>query len=87
MTTTANEIHIGSIIEHKVRAGGHSVTWLAGCLCCERTNIYSIFRRKSIDTGLLLRLSEVLNYDFFALYSDFLHNPEIPLDINKRRPV
>lgn len=66
---STNELHIGSIIEKRVRQGGHSVTWLAGCLCCERTNIYSIFRRKSIDSALLYRISEVLNYDFFRLYS------------------
>lgn len=69
---TTSEIHIGSIIEQRVRSGGHSITWLAGCLCCERTNIYSIFRRDSIDSDLLLRISQALNFDFFAVYSEHL---------------
>lgn len=74
---TTNEIHIGSIIEQRVRAGGHSVSWLAGILCCERTNVYSIFRRRSIDSGLLYRISEALRFDFFALYSNLLRENEL----------
>ena len=34
------------------------------CLHYERTNIYKIFKRSSIDVDLLLRISEVLAYDF-----------------------
>ena len=30
-----------------------------------RENIYSIFTRESIDTGLLADISKVLDYDFF----------------------
>ena len=36
----------------------------AGTLHYERTNIYKIFKRSSIDVDLLLRISEVLAYDF-----------------------
>ena len=35
----------------------------------DRTNIYRIFNRKSIDTDLLFEISKVLEYDFFTLYS------------------
>lgn len=31
-----------------------------------RTAIYSLFNCKSIDTELLLRISDVLDYDFFC---------------------
>jgi hypothetical protein len=32
--------------------------------------VYTIFKRQSIDTALLQKISEVLNFDFFKLYSD-----------------
>ncbi|MDE7388704.1 MAG: hypothetical protein K2M97_05570 [Muribaculaceae bacterium] len=68
-STSTNKIHIGSIIEQQVRAKARNVTWLAARLNCERTNIYSIFRRKSVDCSLLYRLCEILDFDFFATYS------------------
>jgi len=32
-------------------------------------NVYSIFERAEIKTDQLLKISEVLNYDFFSLYT------------------
>ena len=69
-------VHIGKKIENVVRSRGVSISWLAKQICCERTNIYSIFRRPSIDTELLLRLSKILTYDFFKDYSDNLEQPQ-----------
>ena len=42
------EIHIGSLIKEKM----------------EERGLYKIFKRSSIDVDLLLRISEVLAYDF-----------------------
>lgn len=65
-------IHIGQKIRKIVETKGIRVSWLAQQLCCERRNIYHIYSRSTIDTELLLRLSEVLDYDFFAdISSDF----------------
>lgn len=44
-------------------------TWLAKKINCERTNIYYIFRQPSINTELLMKISLVLNVDFFKFYS------------------
>ncbi|MCF0191794.1 MAG: XRE family transcriptional regulator [Marinilabiliaceae bacterium] len=63
-------IHIGQEIEACLHKQERSVAWLARQLNCDRTNIYKIFKKESIDTLLLQRISKVLNYDFFALYSD-----------------
>ena len=62
-------IHIGNIIKKQFDAQGASVSWFAKQLCCDRTNIYSIFKRESIDTGLLEKNSIILNHDFFKYYS------------------
>lgn len=62
-------IHIGKLIEKEVRRQGRSIPWIAQQLNCERTNVYSIFRRESIDTILLLRISVILQHNFFSYYS------------------
>lgn len=63
------EIHIGSIIKTELDRQGRKPQWFAAQLNFERTNIYNIFRRKSIDTALLLRISQILQFDFFSFYS------------------
>ena len=61
-------IHIGKIIEEEFYRQGRSVSWLAEKLCCDRTNVYKIFKRESIDTALLIRISLVLDHNFFIYY-------------------
>ena len=34
------EIHIGSLIRHRLDEKGYSVVWLARQLACSRTNVY-----------------------------------------------
>lgn len=58
------EIHIGSLIKAKVEERGLSISDFARLLHYERTNIYKIFKRRSIDVDLLIRISRVLEYDF-----------------------
>lgn len=70
----SRRIHIGSIIKNELEKQGRKPSWLAKQLCFERTNVYNIFRRSTIDTELLMRISELLQVDFFALYSDMLKN-------------
>lgn len=63
-----NQIFIGKSIEYKLRNQERSVVWLARKLNCNRTNIYKIFNRSTIDTELLLRISNVLQRNFFEEY-------------------
>ena len=69
-------IHIGALIKEELQHQERSVTWFANKLCCERTNVYSIFKRESIDTALLLRISFILRHNFFAYYSNELEKCE-----------
>lgn len=69
-----SQIFIGKIIEDELRAQERSVVWLARKLNCNRTNVYKIFRRSSIDTALLLKISNVLKYNFFEPYTNQLEN-------------
>ena len=63
-------IHIGKEIEKKTRERGMTVVGLSRELGCHRTNVYRVFDSPTVDTGLLSRLSIILNYDFFKLYSE-----------------
>ena len=63
-------IHIGSLIEQELRRQDRSVTWLAAELHCDRTNVYKVFKRKSIDTRLLVDISVILQHNFFLDYAD-----------------
>lgn len=61
-------IHIGSVIEKELRRQGQTATWFARELYCNRQNVYNIFKRKSIDTDLLMRISLVLHCNFFEYF-------------------
>ena len=63
-----NEINIGEKIKLVLESKGLTVTEFARRINKSRENIYSIFTRKTIDTGLLQSISTVLEYDFFQLY-------------------
>lgn len=66
------DVHIGSEIARVVREKGMSITEFAEMICCHRKNVYDIFTRKSIDVDRLIRISEVLDYDFIrkVYYAD-----------------
>lgn len=65
----SDTIHIGNLIEEQVRKKQMNVSLFARQLHCDRTNVYDIFKRPSIDTEQLFRISKILNYNFFDLYS------------------
>ena len=60
---------IGAQIREVVVKRGMTVTEFAKRINKSRENAYSIFSRKTMDTGLLKLISEVLEYDFFKQYS------------------
>ena len=60
------DIHIGDIIKQKVEESPMTVTKFADRINCERTTVYHIFKQKSIDIDKLIKISEVLNYDFIS---------------------
>lgn len=62
-------IHIGKVIEKVLRDQGKTVTWFARSLYCDRTNVYKIFQRESVDSEMLYRISKILAHDFFKYYS------------------
>lgn len=63
-------LHIGRCIKSVLEERGKSTVWLAQQLGCHRTNLYNIYEKATIDSGVLYRVSKILEYDFFKLYSD-----------------
>ena len=58
-------LHIGQLIKTVFERSGMSVSEFARQLNCERTNVYTIFKRRTIDVELLVNISKVLEYNFF----------------------
>lgn len=65
------ELHIGNLIKEVLQRQGRSITWLGKQLGCSRQNIYKILSRSWIYTDMLLKISDLLDYDFFKSYSDW----------------
>lgn len=63
------DVHIGSIIKEELLRQGRTASWLARALYCDRSNVYKLFKKRSLDSDLLLRISEALRTDFFRCYS------------------
>ena len=61
---------IGQEIKRIVKLRGLSVEELATALNVSKPNIFDIYRRETIDTGLLERLCKVLNHNFFQPFSE-----------------
>jgi transcriptional regulator with XRE-family HTH domain len=66
-----SNIHIGSLIRQKMKERNLSIAKFAVAINCSRANIYSIFKRKSINMEQMEKISKVLDYDFVTeIYGD-----------------
>jgi len=63
-----NEIHIGKEIRRVLSEKGMTNRALAAFIGTGERNIYTLFNKQTIDTGMLKKISEALNYDFFKFY-------------------
>ncbi len=62
---------IGNLIKKELERQERSVSWFARKLSCDRSNVYRLFQKESIDTNLLARISIILNHNFFADLSQY----------------
>jgi len=67
-------INIGQTIKEELERQERSVTWFASKLGCDRQTIYRTFKKYSIDTELLCRISIVLQRNFLKELSDELES-------------
>ena len=62
--------HIGHFIKTELARQGRTVTWFASQLKCSRQNVYGIFENQWIYTDTLWKISQILDFNFFDLYSN-----------------
>ena len=70
--TTQEAPHIGHLIKAELQRQGRTITWLASQLNYSRQHMYYLFAHSFIYSDLLLKISEILDYDFFACYTEYL---------------
>ena len=68
------DIHLGSLVKRKMKERNISISEFAQAIHCDRTNVYSIFKRKSMDVQLIVRISNALDYDFLQYYHQGVKN-------------
>ena len=71
--TKQPSLHIGKLIKEELERQERTVSWFARKLYCDRSNIYKLFKRATIDTELLVRISNILQHDFFSEYRERLN--------------
>lgn len=75
METHESNIHIGHLIREQLKADNRSVSWLAREIHCTRNHVYKIFNKPSLDARLILKISKVMQFNFFQYYSvEFLES-------------
>jgi transcriptional regulator with XRE-family HTH domain len=72
-------VEIGEKIREVFENRNMRLTDFADELGTVRQNVYRIFKKRHVDTGLLLKISQVLGYNFFQYYvpaqSELVTNP------------
>jgi hypothetical protein len=78
------KIHIGNIISQSLKEAGINKNWLSKQIPCDQSNFCKILQKPSMDTGLLLRISLVLQIDFFFQFSNcYTENQQDNMSMDK----
>jgi plasmid maintenance system antidote protein VapI len=64
--------HIGKLIQKEFKKTHHTVIWLAKKVGYSRNNIYNIFEKETIDTGVLILFCRALHFNFFKYYDKYV---------------
>jgi hypothetical protein len=70
------DVQIGARVQEVFESRNMKLSVLADQLGTVRQNVYRIFKKKDLDTGLLIKISEVLNHNFFHYYK----TPDVQVD-------
>ncbi len=78
-------VEIGQKIKDVFESQNMKLTDFADELGTVRQNVYRIFKKRHLDTGLLLKISQVLNHNFFQYYvsTPGTDEPETSAEIKK----
>jgi len=78
-------IHIGKYIRSRVNESNLDSFRICRFMKCSEEELDEIYVSKNLDTEVLLKISKILEYDFFRLYSQhlILHAPQGNRDYSK----
>lgn len=62
------QVHIGAKVQQVFEQKGLKLSDFADQLGTVRQNVYRIFKKHELDTGLLSKISQVLDHNFFQYY-------------------
>lgn len=81
-------VHIGEIIKRVLVRKGVSKSEFGRRISRSRENVYSIFKRPSLDTALLQEIGKALEYDFFSHYTPLgVENEILKNEVRQLRSV
>ncbi|MEY8760637.1 transposase [Chryseobacterium tongliaoense] len=66
------EIHIGSIIYKRVTEFGIEADRICNFFKCSEDQLTKMYKAETLDSGLILKWSKLLEYDFFRIYTQHL---------------
>ena len=69
--------HIGHLIKEELKRQGRTITWLASQLNYSRQHMYYLLDHSFMYSDLLLKISEILDYDFFSYYTEYLNKRKV----------
>lgn len=65
-------IHIGILINKAVTESGIEISRICSFLKCSKEEIVKMFTKENLSTDILLKWSNLLDYDFFRVYTQHL---------------
>ncbi|MBB4805879.1 hypothetical protein HNP38_001151 [Chryseobacterium defluvii] len=66
------KIHIGELVRKKVKEYDIDILRICNFFKCTIDDILQMYDSETLDTGILLRWSKLLKYDFFRFYTQHL---------------
>ncbi|WP_294221508.1 transposase [uncultured Chryseobacterium sp.] len=80
-------IHIGKLIQEKVSENEVNILRICNFFKAGEEQIYDMYECHELSTGILLRWSKLLEYDFFRMYSQhlILYAPPKSTDSNTKQ--
>lgn len=73
-----NTVHLGELIQQQIKAVGMTKAEFGRRIHTSRQNVNTLLRKADISVNQLIKISLVLNYDFFqSLHSTQVEHPEV----------
>lgn len=80
-----NSIHVGRMVVGEMLRQEKKASWLAREVNRERSSVYKMFARNSLDVEMLIRISVLLHHDFFKDISERVFGSQTVVEKKKEK--